>query len=92
LRITKTATREFAEGCGLFFDHVDQGRLRHIGQPDLDAAVGAATQRKLGDSWLWSRRDSKDISPLCASTLALWGLLREPGSVYEERGMLVMGG
>jgi hypothetical protein len=38
-----------------------------------DAIRGAAT-RKLGDSWAWSRRNSSvDISPLVASTLALWG-------------------
>ncbi len=91
LRVTKTSTREFAEGCGLLFDRVDQMTLRHLGQPDLTASAMAATQRKLGDSWLWARRDAKDISPLVACTLALWGLLVEPASVYEERGLLVLG-
>ena len=91
LRVTRTSTREFAEGCALFFDHVERQTLRHLAQPDLDSAVASATQRRLGDAWLWSRRDAKDISPLAACTLALWGLLHQPSSVYEERGLLVLG-
>jgi hypothetical protein len=40
----------------------------------MDAAIQGAVKRSLGDAWAWSRKSSNvDISPLVASTLALWG-------------------
>ena len=73
--LTVTSTREHAQACGLFVDLVDQRALRHLGQGMLDRAVDGAVKRKLGDSWLWSRKDAlADICPLVAVTLALWGV------------------
>lgn len=68
--------REMAQACGQFFDEVvNQGSVRHIGQPGLSAAVDAGRKRKLGDAWAWHRRDTDaDISPLVGVTLALHGL------------------
>jgi hypothetical protein len=73
------------------FDMVDQGTVRHIGQPELAGAVKGWCEAVLGDSWLWSRTSSAgDISPLVACTLAL-GRFGDGGpSVYEQRGMLVI--
>lgn len=65
---------QHAEACGMFFDAVQQNRLRHIGQPELAEALRGATKRPLTDAWAWSRINSTvDISPLVACTLALWG-------------------
>jgi hypothetical protein len=70
-----TAAREFADGCGLIYDSVDQGNLSHIGERELFTALRGAKKRPLGDAWAWSRKTSDtDISPLVAVTLALWGL------------------
>lgn len=75
--VTLTA-QEHAQGCGLLFDAVDQGRLKHRDDPVLRAAVRSAEKRPLGDAWAWSRKSkSADISPLVACTLALWGILGE---------------
>ena len=64
---------EHAQGCGLIFDTVDQKGLRHLGTPELEAAIKGACKRPLGDAWAWSRKSSAvDISPLVACTLALW--------------------
>jgi hypothetical protein len=70
--------------CGLFFDLVESGGLRHIGQPDLTAALSAG--RKNVDngegSWRWGRRKSaSDITPLYAATVALWALTHFSGPV-----------
>jgi hypothetical protein len=66
---------EHAQACGRFFDAVDQGTVRHLGQGELTAAVRGAVARPLGDAWAWSRKSSKvDISPLVACTLALHGV------------------
>lgn len=66
---------EHAQACGVLFDAVDQGGLRHLGTAELTAAIKGAVKRPLGDAWAWSRKSSSvDISPLVACTLALWGV------------------
>lgn len=72
-------TREATQACGLFYDDVTEGRLRHLGQPELSMAVADADKRPVGDSWLWSRRNSVGvIAPLVAATLARWAVLQVP--------------
>ncbi len=91
LEVEWVAAKEHTQACGTFYDAVDQDRLRHLGSSELTLAVGGAVKRQLGDAWAWSRKSSAvDISPLVASTLALWGTERHGGSVYEERGLLVL--
>lgn len=66
--------REYGQACGRFFDAAVQGKVHHLGQAVLTAAVDGAQRRALGDAWAWDRRaDSVDITPLVASTLAHWG-------------------
>jgi len=71
--------KEHAQACGAFFDAAMDGKLRHLGTPELTAALDGAVKRRLGDSWAWSRRSSSvDISPLVACTLALYGQSQIP--------------
>ncbi len=71
-------TPEVGEACGMFFDAVHEGRLAHLGQPELEHAIRGAVQRPLGDRWAWSRRNStSDISPLVACTLGVWLVVTE---------------
>jgi hypothetical protein len=71
--VLEVSNGDHAQACGALFDAVMQGRVKHLGQPELTAAVDGADRRFLGDAWLWSRRLSYvDISPLVAATLALW--------------------
>lgn len=72
----KLMASEYARACGAFYDAAMEHRLRHIDQPLLNSALGAARQRPLGDAWAWHRRDYTDISPLVSVTNALYGLLR----------------
>jgi len=65
---------EYGRACGIFYDAVDQGVLRHLGTPEVRAALRGAAKRPLGDAWAWSRKNSSvDITPLVSVTLALWG-------------------
>lgn len=74
IEVTTASGRDAADACGLFYDAVENGTLRHLGTPELLAALKGAVQRPLGDAWAWSRKNSTiDISPLVACTLALWG-------------------
>jgi phage terminase large subunit-like protein len=72
--VTTTSAQDMARACGAFYDLTASGRLRHIDQPALNSALGAARKRSLGDAWAWHRRDSTDITPLVAVTLAAFGL------------------
>jgi hypothetical protein len=76
---------ELVAACGQFADAMRQGRLVHIDQVQLTAAVNGARTRPLGDAWAWHRRSALvDISPLCAATLARWALLtRQPATAYD---------
>jgi hypothetical protein len=64
---------QLAQGCAAFIDTIEQGELRHLGDPVLlDAIRGATTVNVGGDGWAFSRRSSRiDISPLYASVIAI---------------------
>src|SRR5262249_49758169 len=66
---------EHAKACGMLYDAVSEGTIRHLGDPLLASAIAGAEKRPPVDAWAWDRRSSgPDISPLVAATLALWGL------------------
>jgi hypothetical protein len=74
VKVTPVTAQEHARACGTLFDAAVDDKLRHLGTPELTAAVRGAVKRPLGDAWALSRKSSAvDISPLVASTLALWG-------------------
>ena len=74
VELTPVSSHEHGQACGMVYDLVEQAALRHLGQPELVAAVRGAAKRPMGDAWAWSRKSSAvDISPLVSVTLALWG-------------------
>lgn len=75
---------QYGQACALFKNAVDDRALFHKGQTGLTAALEAGRKRPLGDAglWGWHRRDTTDITPLVASTLAVFGFSR--GSVAPE--------
>ena len=83
--VHKVSTQEATGAAQSFLTAVIEGRLVHIGQSELDAAVGNADRRDIGDGgWLWSRRKSSvDISPLVAATLARWAAVSAPDPKVE---------
>lgn len=99
VKVTATSGADLANACGQFYDAVmgrvdDDGvsaaRLRHRDQPQLNAALGSAGKRPLGDRWAWNRRTSSaDITPVVAATLALWGsqskTVKRPGNGAGRR-------
>jgi hypothetical protein len=81
VEVQAVSSKEHAQACGVFFDDVHQQQVRHLGTPELDAAIKGAAQRPLGDAWAWSRKSSGvDISPLVACTLARWGVASDSAS------------
>lgn len=73
LRVTTLGLSDQTAGCGALLDAVRQGTVRHLGDPVLLGALGAAVRRDVGDAWAWGRRKSSgDICPLVAITEAFW--------------------
>jgi len=74
VEVLKPSARDAAQACGQLYDAAINGHLRHLDQPALNTALAGARRRELGDAWAWTRKNtSVDISPLVATTLALWG-------------------
>jgi len=71
-------------------DAVLAGAVRHGNEPAMNTAVRGARWKPTGDTRIFSRKGSTDISPLRAAALALHGLSAERPSVYEERELLVL--
>lgn len=91
VEVETVGARDYASACGMFFDLVDEERVRHLGTDELNMAVKNAATRPLGDSWAWSRKLSAvDISPLVAATLAVWQANRNLTSVYDDRGVIAI--
>jgi hypothetical protein len=82
--------RDMAAACGRFFDVVKAGGLRHRGdQPALVSALIGARRRSLSDAWAWDRKSpGADITPLVASTLAVWGVLEVPNVDRSTEALL----
>lgn len=84
LEVTRLGTAAAARAYGMFFDAVSgtdrDGRvIRHIGQPELTAAVAGAKRRPLGEGFAWDRKAATvDITPLVAVTNALYGYATRP--------------
>jgi hypothetical protein len=73
IKIRLLDSGDYGTACGIFVDSVGEGTVRHIGQPELDAAIRGAKARPLVDRWAWSRTKSPgNISPLVAATLGLY--------------------
>jgi hypothetical protein len=69
-----------AQASVAFAATLNDQALRHLDQPNLNAAVAAAKRRTVGDLWAFGRRGSfTDISPLIATALAAWGHAQNVG-------------
>ncbi len=73
LDVVEVPTRGLTQACGQLYDLVMARTLRHRDEGVLNAAVGGATWRPVGDARAWARKSSaSDIRPLYAATVALW--------------------
>ena len=80
--VVTVSAQDYARACGQVYDLVQDAGLRHLGQPEVDAAVKGAATRPLGDAWAWARKSSQvDITPLVSLTLALYGPALAPEEV-----------
>lgn len=75
LKVRVTDYQAYKSACAGFVDAVRYSKVRHIDQAELTTAAIGVRERKVGDGWVYARRDSGVvIAPLEAVTLAMWGL------------------
>jgi hypothetical protein len=69
---------EYTEACARFFDKVRSRFLMHPSSEELDAAIGGAVWRPIGERQVWGMRQAlqergREISMLKAATVAVYG-------------------
>lgn len=93
--IAKPTVREAAQAAGQFYNgicgaKVQDRTIRYRPHPALTSAVAGALKRPLGEAWAWARQGvSVDITPLVASSLALWGHATNVNKPVEGPQVLV---
>jgi len=83
VRVKLIKFSDYVQACGVVFDWVTQGKLRHLNDPVLNAAVDGVKQKFLQDNkaFYWSRVSSDvDITSLVAVTVGVAGLQSKSGS------------
>lgn len=81
VEVEQLDTGQVKRACAELQLDVKNCRVRHLGQPELDAAVAGVGIRPVGEGWVFSAKASAvDVSPLLAVTLAAHGA-RVAGSV-----------
>lgn len=100
--ISKISYSEHVQACMLFEELImgpvdDHGRhdpdaprlFVHLDDVYLNDAVEAGKKRTPGEAgeWLWHRRDTTDISPLVAMTLAVFAFTRSEGAQPTKQGV-----
>jgi hypothetical protein len=92
IEIDVVSMAQYGQACQGFKNLVDEGQLRFKEQSGLTAALEAARKRPLGDSgaWGWHRRDTTDITPLVAVTLATYAFARNSAPVEEVDSRMIV--
>jgi hypothetical protein len=73
--VVSVGAAEVTQASARFIAAVDSGKLRHLGNLELPAAISNATIAQRGDSMVWSRvKSSGDISSLVAASIAVGGV------------------
>ena len=63
IEVTRPTSTDIAEAHGRFLDELAAGRIRHLGQPELTAAMRHLEQRRLGGATAPDRRTSVGLIP-----------------------------
>ena len=81
-RLVVITGRQMTTAAQEAYDGILEARVRARPHPDLDAAVGAAQRRSVGQSWTFARQvGDVSISPLLATVAGLWATNHAPEAV-----------
>lgn len=80
-----------AQAHNALADALESRSVRHDNEPALNVAVRAARWKPVGNTRILNRKGSADISPITAAAMCVHALADGGASVYEDRGLLVLG-
>lgn len=95
LNVKVTTSSDMVKACGLWLGEVNARRLTHADQESVNEALHAGRKRGIGGAggWGWNRKDSTNIAPLVAHTLARYGASltrrRDDSKPTERRAVVV---
>jgi hypothetical protein len=90
LEVHEITAREEHQATGALIDAVDEGRIAHTKQTQLDAAVGSARTRFVGDAQEWNGRGPIDVSPIRAVTIAAHRFAELDGDDYDPLSSVLL--
>jgi len=88
---TELSVDDQAQAHNALADALEARTIRHDNEPALNVAVRAARWRPQGNTRVLDRKGSADISPITAAAMCVQALVDGGASVYEDRGLLVLG-
>ena len=75
IRLSEPSAHDLAVANGIFLDGINDGTVKYVANPVLEAAVRHAMARPLGGGQALDRRKPEvDQAPFVAAELAVWGL------------------
>jgi phage terminase large subunit-like protein len=80
--------RDLAQGCGTFYDLVQDARLAHDGDPQMLQVIKSTSRRPLGEAWAWDRKSCDDAIDLVAATLAVFGIIHKEPTKEPQRSRI----
>lgn len=78
---------DYVQSCGVIYDWITQGKIRHLDDEILNDAIEGVKQTFTRDnaSWYWSRKSSEvDITSLVALTVAVSSLEKKTGQLRPD--------
>jgi hypothetical protein len=84
VHVTEMSTSDACDAAAGLYDAVQEQKVSHLNDADLNASVMAAQRRTVGDRWLLGRKDSGDITVLEAVQIAAWGVANAPNYAVED--------
>jgi hypothetical protein len=82
--VTEMSTSDACDAAAGLYDAVQEQKVTHLNDADLNASVMAAQRRTVGDRWLLGRKDSGDITVIEAVQAAAWGVANAPNYAIED--------
>jgi hypothetical protein len=79
ITVRSFTSRDVIDAAARLYDGILEGTVRIRRHPKLDDAAAAASKRRIGDAWAFTRRSAAaDISPLVAVSFAVHGAATPP--------------
>lgn len=93
-RLISPTVPEVYTAHSMMLTAVEDGSMTHGNQAGLNAAIAAATQRKIGTGggWGWQAIGDGDVTPLDAATFALWAAATKAKATTGTSGWKVATG